>query len=80
MSEKEEEKETKVSKFQSFRVDFNFPIIENASMYVIAETEEAAKEGCRQMLAEADGPYQNAEIVRAEVVRRQDAKAEPVLN
>lgn len=48
---------------KAYRVDFNYTISSQASMYVCAENEEAAKAGAQTMLDKSSTNYADAEIV-----------------
>lgn len=76
MSEKEEGNQP--LQYKSYRVDFDYTVTEQASMYVVAPDAEGAKEGCLQLLAETEhGP--TAKITKVEIYKRKEQK-EQVLN
>lgn len=64
---------------KAFRVDFKFTVEEQASMYVVADTPEAAAEGCMQMLKQNDQQYGNPEISKVEEYQKPAEEAAPRL-
>lgn len=56
--------------FKPFRVDFKYMVEDQASIFVIAETADAAKAGAMAIL-EQEGQYTGIQITNAEVHKKQ---------
>ena len=65
---------------KSYRVDFKFTIEEQASMYVIAETDEQAKTGALDILQKTGGVYATSEVTSVEEYNPMEAQNPPTMN
>lgn len=64
---------------QPFRVDFKFEVTEQASIYVAAKDEAAARAGAEAMLKEYP-EYTDPEVVKVEPFKRETPANPTVLN
>lgn len=67
---------------KAYRVDFKYTIEDTASMFVIADSAEAAEAGCMFMLQQNEQQYSNPEVVKVEEYKKPEEPGEekPRLN